>query len=67
MFIFQRDSPSGVPTIVLLMLFLGGVQLLSLSVIAEYLSKIFLEVKRRPKYIVRERLNVQENRGSLIR
>lgn len=59
-FLFQRNSPSGVPTIVLLMLFLGGVQLLSLSVIAEYLSKIFLEVKRRPKYIVRERLNVQE-------
>jgi dolichol-phosphate mannosyltransferase len=56
-FLFHRNAPSGVPTIVLLVLFLGGVQLLSLSVIAEYLSKIFLEVKRRPKYIVRERLN----------
>lgn len=45
-------SPSGIPTIVILILFLGGVQLLSLSVIAEYLSKIFLEVKHRPKYII---------------
>lgn len=48
------NAPRGVPTIVILILFLGGVQLLSLSVIAEYLAKIFLEVKRRPRYIIRE-------------
>lgn len=53
-----RDSPRGIPTIVILILFLGGVQLLSLSVIAEYLAKIFLEVKRRPKYIVRKTINI---------
>ena len=50
------DSPRGIPTLFVLMLFLGGVQLLALSVVAEYLSKIFLEVKRRPRYIVRETL-----------
>lgn len=53
-----RDSPRGIPTIVILILFLGGVQLLSLSVIAEYLAKIFLEVKRRPRYIVKKTLNI---------
>jgi polyisoprenyl-phosphate glycosyltransferase len=51
---FRSDSPRGIPTIVILVLFIGGVQLLSLSVIAEYLSKIFLEVKRRPRYIIQK-------------
>lgn len=58
--IFLRDAPRGVPTIVILILFLGGVQLLSLSVIAEYLAKIFLEVKKRPKYIVGEMINIKK-------
>jgi glycosyltransferase involved in cell wall biosynthesis len=53
------NSPRGIPTVVILVLFLGGVQLLSLSVIAEYLSKIFLEVKHRPKYIVRKTMNLK--------
>ncbi len=53
-----RNAPRGIPTVVILILFLGGVQLLSLSVIAEYLAKIFLEVKRRPRYIVRKTINL---------
>jgi len=52
------DSPRGIPTLFVLILFMGGVQLLALSVIAEYLAKIFLEVKRRPRYIVRSALNL---------
>jgi glycosyltransferase involved in cell wall biosynthesis len=55
-----RDSPRGIPTVVILVLFLGGIQLLSLSVIAEYLAKIFLEVKHRPKYIVKQTINVKK-------
>lgn len=51
---FNPSSPRGIPTLFILILFLGGVQLLSISVIAEYISKIFLEVKRRPRYIVRK-------------
>lgn len=55
-----RDSPRGIPTIVILVLFLGGVQLLSLSVIAEYLAKIFLEVKKRPRYIIDKTINIKK-------
>jgi dolichol-phosphate mannosyltransferase len=59
MILTNRHAPPGVPTIVFLILFLGGVQLLSLSIIAEYLAKIFLEVKRRPKYIVNRKINLK--------
>lgn len=51
---FAPNSPRGIPTLFVLILFLGGIQLVSLSVMAEYISKIFLEVKRRPKYIIKQ-------------
>ncbi|MGI6324480.1 MAG: glycosyltransferase family 2 protein [Bacilli bacterium] len=44
----------GFPTIVILMLFLGSIQLIALGIIGEYISKIYLEAKRRPIYIVKE-------------
>lgn len=56
-YFFNPASPRGIPTLFVLILFLGGIQLLALSVIAEYLSKIFLEVKRRPRYIIKKILN----------
>lgn len=60
-FIFHRTLSRGIPSIVILVLFLGGVQLLSVSVIAEYLAKIFLEVKKRPKYIVKTTMNIHRS------
>lgn len=56
-YLFNPSSPRGIPTLFVLILFLGGIQLLALSVIAEYLSKIFLEVKRRPRFIIKKILN----------
>lgn len=49
--------PRGATTIIVIILFLGGIQLLSLSIIGEYLGRIFEETKKRPKYIVKEILN----------
>lgn len=51
------EAPHGTPTIIMLILFLGAIQLFSLSVIGEYLGKVFEEVKRRPKSLVQEALN----------
>lgn len=47
---------SGVATVFIAVLFLGGVQLILMGVLGEYLGRIYGEVKRRPLYLVRERL-----------
>ena len=44
----------GYATIVVLILFLGGIQLLSLGIIGEYLSKTYIQTKGRPIYIAKE-------------
>lgn len=49
--------PSGFTTVIVLMLFLGGIQLLCLSIIGSYLEHIYDEVKRRPPYVVESVLN----------
>ena len=48
------DPTSGWPSMVCIMFFIGGVQLLCIGIIGQYLSKTYLEVKRRPIYIVSE-------------
>jgi polyisoprenyl-phosphate glycosyltransferase len=47
-----RAVPSGFTTLILLILFMGGVQLLCLSIIGSYLAQMYDEIKRRPAYIV---------------
>lgn len=46
---------AGWASIVSIVCFLGGIQLLSLGVIGEYIGKVYLEVKARPRYIISER------------
>jgi polyisoprenyl-phosphate glycosyltransferase len=46
----------GWPTVVGLLTLLGGVQLLALGTTGEYVARIFLEVKRRPLYVIEERI-----------
>ena len=48
------DPVQGYPTLISVMLFLGGIQLIFLGVIGEYLGRVFNETKRRPLYFVNE-------------
>ncbi len=50
---FPESTPDGVSTIIVLVLFIGSIQLLGISILGEYIAKIFEEVKQRPKYIVK--------------
>lgn len=45
----------GYATIICLILILGGLQILFLGILGEYVARMYLEVKHRPVYIVRER------------
>ncbi|WP_220739002.1 glycosyltransferase family 2 protein [Leuconostoc miyukkimchii] len=50
----NNNSVAGWPSMVTIILFIGGIQLLSLGVIGRYIAAIFLETKHRPIYITRE-------------
>jgi dolichol-phosphate mannosyltransferase len=49
----------GVPTTIVIVLLLGGIQLITVGIIGEYVGRIYDEVKHRPLYVVRERVNVE--------
>lgn len=57
----------GQATTLISVLFLGGVQLISLGIIGEYLGRIYDEVKARPLYVVREVLNGEPESGRVSR
>jgi glycosyltransferase involved in cell wall biosynthesis len=50
----------GITTVLLVVLLLGGIQLITVGIIGEYLGRVYDEVKRRPLYLVRDRMNMGE-------
>lgn len=57
--LYEADVP-GFPSLIVSIMFFAGVQLISLGVMGEYLSRIFDEVKRRPLYVVTETIGFEE-------
>jgi glycosyltransferase involved in cell wall biosynthesis len=66
--LYGTDSP-GFPSLIVSVMFFSGIQLISLGIIGEYVGRIFAEVKRRPLYVVSERVGAAaaEEGGAPVR
>ena len=60
---FIGNTVSGWASMTSLICFIGGVQLICLGILGEYIGKIYLETKARPRYIISERTYANENNG----
>lgn len=58
------SSVAGWASMICIMLFIGGLQALFLGIIGEYIGKIYLEVKARPRYIIAERTEGMQNKNA---
>ena len=56
------DPVAGYPSLVCIIFFIGGVQLFCVGVLGQYVSKTYLETKKRPLYIVKESDAQEEKR-----
>ncbi len=57
--LYGADLP-GFPSIIVAVMFLGGIQLLSIGILGEYIARIFTEVKQRPKYLIATKFGFKE-------
>jgi dolichol-phosphate mannosyltransferase len=62
--LFPRATPSGLTTVLLLILFFGAMNLFAIGLVGEYIAKIFEEVKRRPRFIRRSIIRDGEVRSA---
>ncbi|MCG6535570.1 MAG: hypothetical protein L7F78_12965, partial [Syntrophales bacterium LBB04] len=56
-----ESSIQGWTSMVIVILFMGGVQLISIGILGEYIGRIFRETKNRPLYIIASKLGFQES------
>lgn len=53
---FTGHTEAGWPMLMVSVWIIGGLQLLAIGIIGEYISKIFLEIKHRPRYVIAKEL-----------
>ena len=58
--LFFGNAVRGYPSLLVSILFLGGIQLIGIGVLGEYIGRIYVEVKERPRYILRKNRNAHE-------
>lgn len=61
--VFLGEAVQGYPSLMAIMTFLGGIQLLTIGLLGEYVGKIYLETKQRPLYLIRD---VIDNRQTIV-
>lgn len=55
------EAVEGFTTVIILLLVIGGLLMLSLGIIGQYLARIYQEIKRRPHYIVRDKIGLRDD------
>lgn len=53
--VFTDNTVSGWTSVLVAVLFIGGIQLISIGILGEYIGKLFMESKKRPSYIIKEK------------
>jgi glycosyltransferase involved in cell wall biosynthesis len=57
--LYGADLP-GFPSLIVAVMFLGGIQLLSIGILGEYIARIFTEVKQRPQYLLEKKIGFND-------
>ena len=60
---FVKNTPQGWASTSCIICFLSGMQMMSIGVIGEYIGKIYLETKQRPRYIISERYDAEDQKN----
>ena len=60
------DPVQGFTTLVSIILFLGGIQLLSVGILGEYIARLYSESKHRPMYVIKEQTSTIPSRENRV-
>ena len=58
---FGSDTVPGWTSVIVSVLFIGGIQLITLGILGEYIGRIYQEVKNRPLYLAKEKLGTKDS------
>ena len=59
--LIKGNNVPGYPSIICLILILGGINLMAIGIVGEYIGKIYLEIKKRPIYITKDTLGFDDD------
>jgi dolichol-phosphate mannosyltransferase len=64
--IYGFPFPIGNPTIVILVLLMGGIQLIGIGILGEYIARIYDEVRERPKFIIDHAIGLEKHKSQRV-